>query len=167
MNLDEYTANDLILKGKSLRRQLSATEGLHPVRIAILGGSTTNEVVDLLELFLLASGFRPVFHQSEYGRFYEDAVLDPERSDRIRTRYRLHSHLLYERAGDAPHPLFRGRLARAMWKRNRAATSRFGSPSSRTSPLKSSRTTSNSRRSRFWATWTLSPAAALPASSSS
>ena len=77
MNLDKYTANDLILKGKSLRRQLLADEGLQPVRIAILGGSTTNEVADLLELFLLASGFQPVIHQSEYGRYYEDSVIDP------------------------------------------------------------------------------------------
>lgn len=77
MNLDEYTVNDLILKRRSLRRQLSSTEGLQPVRIAILGGSTTNEVADLLEIFLFASGFQPVFHQSEYGRYYEDAVLDP------------------------------------------------------------------------------------------
>jgi FkbH-like protein len=77
MNLDEYTVNDLILKRKSLRRQLSSAEGLQPVRIAILGGSTTNEVADLLEIFLLASGFQPVFQQSEYGRYYEDAVLDP------------------------------------------------------------------------------------------
>jgi hypothetical protein len=77
MNLDEYTVNDLILKRRSLRRQLSSTEGLQPVRIAILGGSTTNEVADLLEIFLFASGFQPVFHESEYGRYYEDAVLDP------------------------------------------------------------------------------------------
>jgi FkbH-like protein len=77
MILDQYTTHDLILKRKSLRRQLSSVEGLQPVRIAILGGSTTNEVADLLEIFLLASGFQPVFHQSEYGRYYEDAVLDP------------------------------------------------------------------------------------------
>ncbi len=77
MNLDKYTVSDLILKGKSLRRELSAREGLQPIRIAILGGSTTNEVANLLELFLLASGFRPVIHQSEYGRYYEDSVIDP------------------------------------------------------------------------------------------
>jgi len=69
--------HELLLKRKSLRRQLSAAEGLQPVRIAILGGSTTNEVADLLEIFLLASGIQPVFHHSEYGRYYEDAVLDP------------------------------------------------------------------------------------------
>lgn len=32
----------------------------------------------LLELLLLQSGIDPVIWQSEYGRYYEDAVLDPE-----------------------------------------------------------------------------------------
>lgn len=77
MRLDQLSIDDLLLKRKSLRRQLSSVEHLRPVRIAVLGGSTANEVVDLLEILLLASGFQPTFHQSEYGRFYEDAVLDP------------------------------------------------------------------------------------------
>ena len=77
MDIDQLSIDDLLRKRKSLRRQLSATEGLQPIRIAVLGGSTSNEVVDLLEIFLLASGFLPTFYQSEYGRFYEDAVLDP------------------------------------------------------------------------------------------
>src|SRR5579863_1472770 len=63
---------------KRLRRQLSEKSGLRELRIAVLGGVTTNEVVDLLELLLLDSGFRPVFYQSEYNRYFEDAVLEPE-----------------------------------------------------------------------------------------
>ena len=59
---------------RRLRRELSALPGLQKVRIAVLGGSTTNELVDLWELLLLASGFEPTFHQSEYGLFYEEAV---------------------------------------------------------------------------------------------
>jgi len=77
MNLDQYTVDELYRKRLGLRRQLSAVEGLQPLRIAVLGGTTTHEVVDLLELFLLDSGFKPLFHQSEYGRFYEDAAQDP------------------------------------------------------------------------------------------
>ena len=77
-NVEQYSTDELLLKGKKLRRQLSAAEGLRPVRIAVLGGSTTQELVDLLEIFLLASGFRPAFYQSEYGRYYEDAVIDSE-----------------------------------------------------------------------------------------
>ena len=78
MALDSLLIEDLIRKRRSLRRAFSAREGLQPLRIAVLGGSTTNELVDLLELHLLESGFAPVFHQSEYGQFYEEAVLNTE-----------------------------------------------------------------------------------------
>ena len=77
MNLSAYSLDEILQKRRSLRRQLSSVEGLKEIRIAVLGGTTTNELVDLLELHLLSSGFRPTFHQSEYGRFYEDAVLEP------------------------------------------------------------------------------------------
>jgi FkbH-like protein len=78
MNAFGYNLDDLLQKRRSLRRQLSAAEGLKDIRIAVLGGTTTNELVDLLEVLLLSSGFHPVFHQSEYGRYYEDAVLEPQ-----------------------------------------------------------------------------------------
>jgi FkbH-like protein len=78
--LDFYSCsiNDILMKRKSLRNQLSAVPGLQELRVAVLGGSTTDEVVNLFELLLLADGFKPVFHQSEYGRFYEDAVHDAQ-----------------------------------------------------------------------------------------
>ena len=78
MDLQQYSTDQLILKRRSLRRQLLATEGLRDLRLAVLGGSTTNELVDLWELLLLNEGFRPVFHQTEYGRYYTDAVMSPE-----------------------------------------------------------------------------------------
>jgi len=78
MNLDAYAIDDLLLKRKKLRRELLAAEDLREVRIAILGGSTTNELADLFEICALASGFKPIFYQSEYGRFYEDAVVDSQ-----------------------------------------------------------------------------------------
>jgi len=77
MNLETYTIEELQLKRKSIRRQLLKIPGLQGIRIAVLGGSTTNELVDFLEVLLLASGFEPVFYQSEYQRYYEDAVLEP------------------------------------------------------------------------------------------
>jgi FkbH-like protein len=70
--------DEILMRRKSLRRELSTAEGLRDLRIAVLGGSTTNELVDFLELLLLSSGFRPCFYQSEYGRYYEDAVQDPQ-----------------------------------------------------------------------------------------
>ncbi len=77
INFDSLSLDDLLMKRKGLRRQLTAQMALRDVRIAVLGGSTSNEVVDFLEIGLLSSGFRPTFYQSEYGRFYEEAVHDP------------------------------------------------------------------------------------------
>jgi FkbH-like protein len=77
MNLDAYSIEILQLKRKGIRRQLMAKPNLQDIRIAVLGGSTSNELVDLLEVLLLDSGFMPVFYQSEYNRYYEDAVLEP------------------------------------------------------------------------------------------
>lgn len=68
----------MLLRRRGLRRQLLTREGLQKIRVAVLGGSTTNELVDLLEILLLGCGFCPVFYQSEYGRYYEDAVLEPQ-----------------------------------------------------------------------------------------
>lgn len=79
MKLASYSAIDLLQKRRRLSREFRASEGLRQIRIAVLGGTTTNELVDLLELVLLANGFDPVLHQSEYNRFFEDAVLDPEK----------------------------------------------------------------------------------------
>ncbi len=78
MNLDEISLADLLMRRRALRRELSGQPNLHPLRIAVLGGSTTSSLVELWELLLLAAGFAPVFHQSEYGRFYDDAVHDPQ-----------------------------------------------------------------------------------------
>jgi FkbH-like protein len=70
--------DELLLRRKGLRRQLLASDDFKDVRIAVLGGATTNELVDLLEILLLQEGLRPTFQQSEYGRYYEGAVLEPE-----------------------------------------------------------------------------------------
>jgi FkbH-like protein len=77
-NVFAYPLDELLQKRRRIRRELQAADELKEIRIAVLGGTTTNEVVDLAEIFLLAAGFRPVFHQSEYGRYYEDAVLEPQ-----------------------------------------------------------------------------------------
>jgi HAD superfamily phosphatase (TIGR01681 family) len=79
VSLDSLSLDDLLMKRKGLRRQLAAQTGLHDIRIAVLGGSTTNELVDFLEIGLLSSGFRPTFYQCDYGRFYEEAVHDPQK----------------------------------------------------------------------------------------
>ena len=80
--LDYPYDNELLLrKQKSLRRKLLARENIDYIekRIAILGGSTTADIKNILEIFLLDSGIKPIFYESEYNKFYEDAVFgNPE-----------------------------------------------------------------------------------------
>jgi len=78
MRFDSTSSALLLQKRKSLRRELLQSPGLKDLRVAVLGGSTTNELVDLLELLLLADGFRPEIYQSDYNRYFEEAVLSPE-----------------------------------------------------------------------------------------
>ncbi|QJR36202.1 HAD-IIIC family phosphatase [Gemmatimonas groenlandica] len=67
----------ILRNGKKLRRQLRELPNLREFRIAVLGGSTTDEFVDFLEIELLSNGIRPTFYQSEYGAYFEEAVLSP------------------------------------------------------------------------------------------
>lgn len=76
-----YDSELLLRKRKSLKRQLLTREDVNYIekRVAILGGSTTADVKDMLELFLLLAGVKPAFYESEYNKFYEDAVFgNPE-----------------------------------------------------------------------------------------
>lgn len=50
------------------------TETFISKKIAILGGSTTALLKDLLELFLLDLGIKAQFYESDYNKFYEDAL---------------------------------------------------------------------------------------------
>ncbi len=67
----------LKLKKELLGRDIKFIEK----RIAVLGGSTTNEIVDQLELFLLNNGIKPVFYQSEYAQYWQDAMFGNEELD--------------------------------------------------------------------------------------
>lgn len=79
MRICSLPAETLLRKRKALLRELSDRPGLLEVRIAILGGSTTSEVADLLELLLLDQGIRPILYQSEYNRYFEESVIDASR----------------------------------------------------------------------------------------
>lgn len=69
----------LLRKRKALKKELLQQSSLFPVKIAILGGSTTSEVRSMLELFLLGHGIQPQFYESAYNSFFEDiAFANPE-----------------------------------------------------------------------------------------
>lgn len=72
-----FDADYIIQKKKSIKRELMRdTAGFIEKRIAILGGSTTNNIKLILELFLLNYGIKPTFYESEYNQFYQDAMFD-------------------------------------------------------------------------------------------
>jgi FkbH-like protein len=71
-----FDVDGILRKRKALRAEWSRRTGLKDLRIAILGGSTTHEVRTIAELFLLKAGFRPSFYESEYGKYFEDVVVD-------------------------------------------------------------------------------------------
>jgi len=66
---------------RKLIRQLRSGPLQRKVKIAILGGSTSQEVALFLEVLLLERGFDPEFWHSEYGRYWEDGALGNEELD--------------------------------------------------------------------------------------
>jgi FkbH-like protein len=83
MRLDSCSIQELLRSKSKLRRQLQ-NHSCRDLRIAVLRGSTVNEMIDFAELFLLVEGFRCTFYQSEYNKYYEEAVLDSERIVKFR-----------------------------------------------------------------------------------
>lgn len=78
--LDYPFRSDIIhKKKKAIKTALLETGPFLNKRIAILGGSTSDEIKDVLELFLLREGIRPNFYQSEYNRYYEDVMFPNEK----------------------------------------------------------------------------------------
>ena len=51
--------------------------------IALLSGSTTAEIKNILELFLLKNGIKPKFYESEYNKYYEDALFGNDELDKF------------------------------------------------------------------------------------
>jgi FkbH-like protein len=70
---------------KKLKKQLLSDGSLRiKKKIAVLGGSTADDVVFALELFLLNFGIEPEFYLSEYNKFYEDAVFGSPELDNFK-----------------------------------------------------------------------------------
>ncbi|MBQ8605625.1 MAG: HAD-IIIC family phosphatase [Clostridia bacterium] len=72
----------ILKKRRSIKRELLAdgSTRIHK-KIAVLGGSTTHDIIDTLQLFLLDYGIEPEFYESEFGLFYEDAMFGTELSE--------------------------------------------------------------------------------------
>jgi FkbH-like protein len=64
----------LLRKRKQIRRELLGGGPWIDLRMGVLCGTTADEVLGFLELFLLNDGIRPVFHVGEFNRYYEEAI---------------------------------------------------------------------------------------------
>lgn len=71
-----YDISLLLKKGKAIKRELLRQQGLITKNIAILGGSTTAEIKNMLELFLLKEGINPCFYESDYNKYFEDIMFE-------------------------------------------------------------------------------------------
>lgn len=66
----------ILRKRRSLLKELLEQTNLVPTKVAILGGSTTAEIKNMLELFLLAQGIQPSFYEAGYNRYREDVLFE-------------------------------------------------------------------------------------------
>jgi FkbH-like protein len=75
-----FDSDYILKKKKSLKKALlEENTGFSDKKIAILGGSTTNDIKLILELFLLNFGIRPQFYESEYNQYWQDAMFPNDR----------------------------------------------------------------------------------------
>lgn len=71
-----YSLNDFLLKKKIIKEDLLKNKSQFiPIKIAILSGSTVDEIVDDLELFLLAYGIKPIFYKSKYNDYFRESIV--------------------------------------------------------------------------------------------
>ncbi len=69
-------AETIVRKCRKIKRELENAPVTAEIRIAILGGSTTEQLKNILELFLRDKGIKANFYESEYNKWYEDACFD-------------------------------------------------------------------------------------------
>ncbi len=79
-----FDVNYIMKNKKKIKRELLEKQGLLEKNIAILGGSTTSEIKNILEIFLLDYGIKPTFYESEYNKYWEDAMFGNEELDNFK-----------------------------------------------------------------------------------
>lgn len=83
MNYFNYPLDTKMLfrKKNQIRRELLDNKNLVQKKIAVLGGSTTNELVEQLKNFLLYYGISAEFYQSNFGQYWQESVFGTEELD--------------------------------------------------------------------------------------
>ena len=72
-----FDSEYILKKSKKIKRELleNGADFLSK-KIAVLGGSTTHDIIRVLEVFLLNRGIQPVFYESEYAQYFQDVMFD-------------------------------------------------------------------------------------------
>ena len=72
----------IMKKRRSIKKELLKTDKpFIEKRIAVLGGSTTHDIIDILELFLLNYGIRPTFYESEFNQYWHCLLYTSDAAD--------------------------------------------------------------------------------------
>lgn len=70
-----FDSNYILQNRKKIKKQLlEENPNFLEKKVAVLGGYTTAGIVQILDLFLLNYGIKAEFYESEYNKFYEDAM---------------------------------------------------------------------------------------------
>lgn len=74
-----FDSEYVLKKAKSLKKAL-LSDGSNRIKkkVAVLGGSTTHDIIKCMELFLLNYGIEPEFYESEYNMYWQDAMFGNE-----------------------------------------------------------------------------------------
>lgn len=80
-----FDSQFLLKKRKKLKRTL-LEDGSSRIKkkIAVLGGSTTSDIISMLDIFLLEQGIEATFYESEYNQFWNDAVFSNAELDEFK-----------------------------------------------------------------------------------
>lgn len=79
-----FDSDEIMRSKKKLLRRILEQGGGTPLRIAVLGGSTTSDIIKVLELFLRNRGIAPTFYESEYAQYWSDAVFGNSELDEFK-----------------------------------------------------------------------------------
>ncbi|MDR2889984.1 MAG: HAD-IIIC family phosphatase [Lachnospiraceae bacterium] len=74
-----FDSDHILKKSKKILRQLrEEMTGMSLVhkKVAVLGGSTTHDIIRILELFLLNEGVEVSFYEADYGNYWQEAMFD-------------------------------------------------------------------------------------------
>lgn len=72
-----FDNEEILRNSKKIKKKLlgDGTARIHK-KIAVLGGSTTHDIIRITELFLLDQGIEPEFYESEYSQYWQDVMFD-------------------------------------------------------------------------------------------